>query len=250
MGDHQDGPSQSLATSTHLRTLIQQSPGVYLTRSVADKFTGADKEPQLPFLLKVLSLDKALPLQARPEKSPAQGLQFDGGESQTKVPDVAESPRPGVAIALSPTFESFIGFRPVSEIRSFLRDVKELRDIIGQEASEIGRFDNDEMLEEHLKGIFGQIFSKDKEEVQKATKSLLKRVRYEGDKALGEVGEKERLSYMVQKLWQQYPEDPGAFAAVFFMNYLVLKRGEGVAVPTNCIYAFLEGDAIEVSLAH
>ncbi|KAF3922009.1 hypothetical protein ABW20_dc0105468 [Dactylellina cionopaga] len=245
MGDHQNGPSKSLKTSVHLRTLIEQSPHSFLTRGIAEKFAGPENSPQLPFLFKILSFDKALPLQAHPHKSLAEQLQkqehIDNQGKNEKFVD--PNHKPEVAVALSHRFESFVGFRPVNEIKCFLRDVEELREVLGEDAN-IADIE-EHHLDKQLKEIFGRIFKKEKSIIESSAKKLLGRIRSDGSKALGEMGERDELAYVVQKVWKNYPGDPGLFAAVFFMNFVVLKRGEGVAVPPDCIHAYLEGDIIE-----
>jgi mannose-6-phosphate isomerase len=70
MGDHQNGPSRSVHSGTDLNTLIKSSPETFLGARVLQKF----KDAQLPFLFKVLSFDKALPLQSHPDKALGQKL--------------------------------------------------------------------------------------------------------------------------------------------------------------------------------
>ncbi|KAF3929141.1 hypothetical protein AA313_de0200272 [Arthrobotrys entomopaga] len=229
LGDHQNGPSKSLKTSVHLRTLIEQSPHIFLTNNIAERFPGPENSPQLPFLFKVLSLDRALPLQARSYGSLAEQLQRIPGNS-------------GVVLSLSPRFDSFVGFRPVDEIKCFLRDVEELREVMGEGISEISD------TNDSLKRIFGEIVKKEKTVIEQASKKLLGRIQMDGDKALGEMGERDELGYVVQKVWKSYPGDPGLFAAVFFMNFVPVKRGEAVAIPSDCVHAYLEGDIIECTL--
>ncbi|KAJ6261044.1 hypothetical protein Dda_3709 [Drechslerella dactyloides] len=246
MGDHQDGPSRSLKTSVHLRTLIEQSPAAYLNNSIAKKFPGPENSPQLPFLFKVLSFDKALPLGAHPHKSLAEQLEKERTqETQSDNQKVVNlNHKPQVALSLSPHFESFVGFRPADEIKAFLRDVVELREILEEEQSIIANL-NDANLDPQLREILCRLLKKDKLQVEKTTKKLLSRIQKQGNRALGEIGERDELADVVQKIWRYAPGDPGLFGAVFFLNFLTLKRGEGLAVPPGCIHTYIEGDIIE-----
>src|SRR5438105_15321161 len=70
MGDHQNGSSRSVMSGMDLLDLIKSSPEDFLGKSVLDKF----KDIQLPFLLKILSFDKALPLQSHPDRKSGQHL--------------------------------------------------------------------------------------------------------------------------------------------------------------------------------
>ncbi|KAK6544320.1 hypothetical protein TWF694_001020 [Orbilia ellipsospora] len=233
LGDHQNGPSKSLMTSVHLRTLIEQSPHIFLTNKIAERFTGPENSPQLPFLFKVLSFDKALPLQAHSHRSLAEQLQEISANSSDPPP------KPEVVVSLSPRFESFVGFRPIDEIKCFFRDVEEFREVMGEGFPRI--LDT----KDGLKQIFGEIFKKEKTAIEQFSKKLLGRIQMDGDRALGEMGQRDELGYVAQKVWKSYPDDPGLFAAVFFMNFVPLKRGEAVAIPSNCYHAYLEGDIIE-----
>merc|ERR1719222_427226 len=80
---------------------------------------------KLPFLLKVLSIQKALSIQAHPDRALAARL-------HRERPDVYKDPnhKPEISIALS-DFEAMCGFRPVDEIVDFLNTVPELRSIVG-----------------------------------------------------------------------------------------------------------------------
>ncbi|KAK6355150.1 hypothetical protein TWF696_004270 [Orbilia brochopaga] len=242
IGDHQNGPSRSLKTSVHLRTLIEQSPAAYLTTSITEKFPGPDNSSQLPFLVKVVSFDRALPLGAHPHKPLAEQLQQENQGKNEKFKN--PNHKPEAAIALSPRFESFVGFRPAEEIKSFLRDVEELRELLEEEQAIIANLD-DANLDPQLRAILGRFLKKDKLQVEKTAKKLLNRIQKQGNKALGEIGERDDLADVAQKVWKYAPGDPGLFGAVFFLNFLTLKRGEALVVPPGCIHTYIEGDIIE-----
>lgn len=131
LGDHKKGPSKSLKTGTPLRDLITGEPQSYLSKAVQQKFPGTDGAPQLPFLFKVLSFDKALPLQAHPDKSLAEKLMRQEHEEEGRNEQFVDpNHKPEVAIALSNDFSAFVGFRPVEEIQSFIKCVPELQDLV------------------------------------------------------------------------------------------------------------------------
>lgn len=79
--------------------------------------------PKLPFLLKVLSVDTALSIQAHPNKQHAEEL-------HANFPDVYKDPnhKPEMCIALT-KFEGLCGFRKLDEITHFLRNVPKLAEI-------------------------------------------------------------------------------------------------------------------------
>ena len=90
---------------------------------MAKEFSG-----QLPFLFKVLSINKALSIQAHPTKPHAEQL-------HKMAPDKYPDPnhKPEMLIVLK-DFEGFCGFRPFDEIRHFLSSVPELQAVVGQES--------------------------------------------------------------------------------------------------------------------
>lgn len=86
----------------------------------------AARTGQLPFLLKVLSVAKALSIQAHPDKALAERL-------HAARPDVYkdDNHKPEMAVALT-DFEAMCGFRPYSEIAQHLTtDYPELGKLVG-----------------------------------------------------------------------------------------------------------------------
>lgn len=251
-GDHPNGPARTVSTNELLSSLIAANPAAYLTPSVSNRFPN---DPQhLPFLFKVLSFNKALPLQAHPDKDLAARLkaqeQKETGKNETFVD---ENYKPEVAVALADGFEAFVGFRPVREIQAFVRCVPEVREVLGAGAGKNNYVDDfldvsDEKGEDSkrlLKAIFGQLLLAKPEAVSAASKKLLARVAREGNKAFGAMGDNQAMGNLVKKMMGDYPEDVGMFAATVFMNYVVLNKGEGIAVPENCIHVYLTGDIVE-----
>jgi len=80
-------------------------------------------------LFKVLSVAKALSIQAHPDKALA-------GRLHAARPDVYRDPnhKPEMALALTP-FEAMCGFRDVGEIAAHLDQCPELKGLLGDDAS-------------------------------------------------------------------------------------------------------------------
>lgn len=246
MGDHQNGPSKSIATGMQLHDLIQLSPEEFLGKSVVEKF----KDVQLPFLFKILSFDKALPLQSHPNRKPAEQLMKQEkkeswlGKNKTFVDP---NHKPEVAVVLSEMFQGFVGFRPIEEIQDFVRDVPELREAIGEENAKKFESLSSSTVERQLKETFGRVFDDEEKKASKLLSSFMNRVNTEGNKAFGKRGTEEKyLAEVARKLHQRYPGDIGLFGAIFFANLVVLKRGEGIAIQPDVIHAYVDGDVIEV----
>lgn len=125
MGTHAKGPSKISFPKECLGQLLSdwlRSNQWALGEAISDTYNG-----ELPFLFKVLSINKALSIQAHPTKSHAEAL-------HKAAPDIYRDPnhKPELAIAIS-DFEGFCGFRPFREIQGFVRDVPELAELVGEE---------------------------------------------------------------------------------------------------------------------
>ena len=124
MGTHSKGPSiisypPSLSGQS-LHSWLESNEWA-LGEEVAKTF-----DKKLPFLFKVLSINKALSIQAHPTKEHAQQLHK---ASPNNYPD--PNHKPEMAIALR-DFEGFCGFRPLDEVTRFISEVPELHHLIGQ----------------------------------------------------------------------------------------------------------------------
>jgi len=66
MGTHPNAPSLKKSTGENLKDIVSSNPDL-LTTGIAAKYHG-----DLPFLFKVLSIQKALSIQAHPDKKLAE----------------------------------------------------------------------------------------------------------------------------------------------------------------------------------
>jgi len=245
MGDHPNGMAHTL-DGTPLASLIECDPEAYLGSAVYQRF-GGDKH--LPFLFKILSFDKALPLQAHPDCALA-GRPVENGKAATGGNETFVGPnhKPEVAVTISETFEGFVGFRPVREIKTFLKIVPELRTLLSDHATVeafLAAPDDSDAARGHLKTMFAELLDANHTEIAAYSQQLLTHVERSEDDAIGDLGRRQGLARVIRKVLADYPEDVGMFAAVFFLNFVVLRRGQGIAVPADCIHAYLEGDVIE-----
>lgn len=88
MGTHVTLPSRQTSTNAPLATVLASSPERYLSQKIVDKYPNA-AQGQLPFLFKVLSIGKALSIQAHPDKALAEKL-------HRERPDVYKGKQPAV----------------------------------------------------------------------------------------------------------------------------------------------------------
>jgi mannose-6-phosphate isomerase len=224
MGTHPNGPSIVSESGISLKDYIEKHPQVLGEKS--RQLFGDD----LPYLLKVLSVNQALSIQAHPNKGHAEILFRDH-------PDVYKDPnhKPEMAIALS-DFEALCGFRPLEEIKHFLRSIPELASVIGENDTKALLDSNEANYHSALKGAFTSLMKASKDALAKELASL---------KAANLAkSTRDDVDELFLRLLQQYPGDVGCFV-IFFTNRIVLRPGEALFLGPNLIHAYLSGDCIE-----
>lgn len=253
MGTHPSNPSKDLTTKRTLLDLVQDNQAL-LSKDVSDKFG-----EKLPFLFKVLSIGKALSIQAHPNKKLAEQLHQKDSKN---YPD--DNHKPEMTIAITP-FDGLCGFRPLAEISHFLSTIPSLRKLVGeseaeefqsaikgQETSETSETSEDEKKNKKaLQKVFTALMNAKKEDVENASKELVASAEEEGDNFAGGGGpsnEGKELADLVIRLDKQFPGDVGLFVQ-FFLNYVKLEVGEAMFLKADDIHAYLSGDIIECMAA-
>ncbi|CAM9989700.1 unnamed protein product [Pylaiella littoralis] len=123
IGTHPSGPSNLLTNSGNLGPLLKDH-----LASEPEALGDIAHQRDLPFLFKVISINKALSIQAHPNKKLAERL-------HAERPDVYadDNHKPEMAVTLS-DFEALCGFRPFLEIIWNLHFYPELRALISLDA--------------------------------------------------------------------------------------------------------------------
>lgn len=236
MGTHVKGPS----VVAHPRELSGQLLSDWLKNNqwalgerVAKEFSA-----QLPFLFKVLSINKALSIQAHPTKSHAKQLHSSAPD---KYPD--PNHKPELIIALE-EFEGFCGFRPFEEIQRFVSTVPELQAIAGSENTDmftrVSATASVEERKEALKVVFTAAMTCDSEVTRAQLEGLVQRA--ERGTGCSDLPSQERS--LLTRLHGQFPGDIGCFC-VFFLNFLRLQPGESLFLAPNEPHAYLYGEVLE-----
>ncbi|KAM0134505.1 hypothetical protein ACHAP3_005398 [Botrytis cinerea] len=249
MGTHPSNPSKDLTTKRTLLDLVQDNQAL-LSKDVSDKFG-----EKLPFLFKVLSIGKALSIQAHPNKKLAEQLHQKDSKN---YPD--DNHKPEMTIAITP-FDGLCGFRPLAEISHFLSTIPSLRKLVGE--SEVEEFqsaikgqetseasEDEKKNKKALQKVFTALMNAEKEDVENASKELVASAE-EGDNFAGGGGpsnEGKELADLVIRLNKQFPGDVGLFVQ-FFLNYVKLEVGEAMFLKADDIHAYLSGDIIECMAA-
>lgn len=164
--------------------------------------------PTMGYLLKLLTVAKALSIQVHPDRTTAKKLH---AADPRHYPDDGDKPEMAVAIT---TFEAFCGFRPFSDSRCALENVG----LTGESTTQFIRMVLEWSTEE--RHLVYQRLGKD-------------------------MGQQQEMN-MFRRLQLQFPNDPGVLIASFLMNYVVLAPGQVLAIAPNEVHAYLSGDAIEL----
>ena len=239
MGTHPSLPSRDLATDRTLLDLISDNKAL-MGSEISTKY--GDK---LPFLFKVLSIAKALSIQAHPNKKLAGELH---AKDPKNYPD--DNHKPEMTIAITP-FEGLCGFRPLQEIAHFLKSVPPLRALVGEDASTsletTAANESSDLIssKSSLRAAFTALMSSPKEAVTAMSKELI---------SLAEASKispgpcttvtTSDMSVLLPRLNGQFPGDIGLFV-FFFLNYVRLAPGEAMFLKADDIHAYISGDIIE-----
>lgn len=246
MGTHPSLPSKDVETQRSLLDMVQDNQALMSTE-ISKKYG-----EKLPFLFKVLSIRKALSIQAHPNKKLAEQLHE---KDPKNYPD--DNHKPEMTIAVTP-FDGMCGFRPLKEISHFLSTVSSLRSLIGESAAKdfenavSGQETSDsekdvEKNKKALQAAFSTLMKIDKSTIASAAKELVASAEKEGEKFAGGGGPSnggKELADLVIRLNGQFEGDIGLFV-LFFLNYVKLEIGEAMFLKADDIHAYLSGDIIE-----
>ncbi|EXJ93911.1 phosphomannose isomerase type I [Capronia coronata CBS 617.96] len=220
MGTYPELPSYSLKTGEDLQEILNRNKDKLIGKTVVDKF-GSD----LPFLPKILSIAKALPLQIHPNKELSEKLHKEDPEKYTDP-----NHKPEIAVALG-KFEAFIGFKPLPDIEQLMK-LESLKQFLPQSGSQ--KFDN-----ETLREICRAMLKAPENTVAAAVKSLR-------STPVEQYGKQAYILDLIPRLEEQYGRsDNGNLIALVCMNYVILEAGSVVYIPADGIHAYLSGDIVE-----
>ncbi|PLB37232.1 mannose-6-phosphate isomerase pmi1 [Aspergillus candidus] len=250
MGTHPSLPSKDLETQRTLLDMVQDNQALMSTE-VSQRY-----ENKLPFLFKVLSIRKALSIQAHPNKKLAQRLH---ARDPQNYPD--DNHKPEMTIAITP-FEGLCGFRPLQEVSHFLNAVAPLRQLVGEQAAAQfesavkGSEDSEDVAvvqrnKDALRAVFTALMNASPESIETAAKELVAAA--EGSPATFATSattpetnpsDPAKLAAIAVRLNNQFPNDIGLFV-FFFLNFVELAPGEAMFLKADDIHAYISGDIIE-----
>ncbi|KAL4806682.1 mannose-6-phosphate isomerase [Aspergillus unguis] len=250
MGTHPSLPSKDLETQRTLLDLVQDNVAL-MSPEVSQRYGG-----KLPFLFKVLSIRKALSIQAHPNKKLAESLH---ARDPRNYPD--DNHKPEMTIAITP-FEGLCGFRPLAEIVHFLKAVAPLRGLVGGQVAAdfedaVRGSENSEDSEQTkknkaaLRKLFTSLMNSSSENIETAAKELVSAAQSSPDTFASLVNAPDtnptnaaELASIIVRLNEQFPNDIGLFV-FFFLNFVRLEPGEAMFLKADDIHAYISGDIIE-----
>ena len=234
LGAHDKAPSKIIledSRTVHLNKFIAEDPQRALGQRVALQ------SGQLPFLLKVLDVEKPLSIQVHPTKAEAEAgfaresalhIPLDSPERNYKD----DNHKPELMVALS-DFWLLHGFLPEAELNNVLKNVPEFHVLLGV-------FENGGYA-----GLYKHVMNMPPDEVDGILRPLAKRIRVKG-----KTGRLERssadywtASVVADRNRDQY--DRGIFS-IYFFNLVHLRRGQAIFQDAGIPHAYLQGQNIEL----
>ncbi|KIM42639.1 hypothetical protein M413DRAFT_444327 [Hebeloma cylindrosporum] len=237
MGTHPTSPSR-VRSSNGLLSSYFAGHADLIGRDVIEKFDAAGGN--LPFLFKVLSIEKALSIQTHPDKKMAEEL-------HAQRPDIYKDPnhKPELAIAITP-FRALCGFRPLPEIAAYLNSTPEFRALIPPTITDkfiaLSQSSNPTGPEEKsaLKDLFASLMTANENTYKEQLGALI--ARYQSGST--NRGEDDDVVQLILRLDSQFPGDIGIFCA-FMLNYVHMNPGDAIFLGAGEPHAYISGECME-----
>lgn len=250
MGTHPKSPSRLFKPDTNLADHLASNPSL-IGDNVIKQFAASDGN--IPFLFKVLAIEKALSIQTHPDKKTAERL-------HAEQPDIYKGPpiprsvnfwvfiaaqidanhKPEMAIALTP-FTALCGFLPLPNIATFLCVTPEFSSLIPPAivsqfltiaSSETPTGPTEKAA---LRDVFSALMTAEESKVETELTKLTRRYND------GQEKEQERqIKDLVLTLDKQFPGDIGVFCA-FVLNYVKMQPGEAIFLGAGEPHAYVSG---------
>lgn len=238
-GAHPQGPAHVLDAQNRpvsdLLTVIDSDPVFALGAGCTAEFGR-----RLPFLLKYLSAEEPLSLQAHPsaaqaregfDRENAQGVPLDASDRNYKDP----WHKPELIVAVT-DFDALAGFRDPGRTIELLRalQISELDPFLGMLAGQPDR--------EGLRALFTTWLTLPESSIRALVPAVLAAA-VGALEAGGTPFVKELRT--VLELGEMYPNDPGVLASLL-LNRVSLSPGQGLYLPAGNLHAYLRGTGVEI----
>jgi mannose-6-phosphate isomerase len=234
IGAHSSDPSVLLAGDGGryaLDALIAADPERVLGASVHQRFG-----PRLPFLLKVLAIDRPLSLQVHPSAERARAV-FAGEASALGGHRYVDGwPKPELLVAVEPV-EALCGFRPVAEVAQLLA-------LAGADPLLAALRSADPVAAQPMTALLRALLSWPADQRGELVTGLEKGATHALDHAGPDPAEAAALEWL-RRLAKQFPGDP-LVAAPLLLELVWLAPGEVLFVPAGTPHAYLHGVGVEI----
>jgi mannose-6-phosphate isomerase len=216
-----------------IKDLFSLNPERFLGHSHLSVFGSQSEryQTEMAFLLKLLSVDKAISIQAHPNQTLSEKL-------HAARPDIYrdETHKPEIGVALDDNVASCFGFLGREKLSANMNENKVLGEYFEYEH---GSTVCDETYLK--KAIHKLLFELDKDQ------SLLEKTLCELEAEISHLSAERRTEH--QKLFltlvAQYGRDDVGLIFIFFFNILRLKKGEALLSIPDEPHAYLSGDIVE-----
>jgi len=234
LGTHAAGTATVVDGDTPLDVWLAAHPKS-VSRAERDAFG-----PTLPFLLKLLSADQPLSLQAHPSRSEAQAG-FDAEQARGLAPDDPDRnfrddwPRPEMLVALTP-FEALNGFRDPAHTLALFDAIGADEEVMRPTLGPLRYRDGSAALAE----VFLDCLTLDG-----TRRAMLNEVLASAVKHVDDDGEAGRFARLAVTLDEFHPDDPSLLAALM-LNHVQLAPGQALHLGPGVLHSYLRGTGVEI----
>lgn len=231
MGAHPGAPSRLAGEAGTLTELIAADPRRMLGPAVARRF-----DDTLPFLLKVLAVERPLSLQAHPDLAQAaagfadeeaRGIPLDAPERNYKD----RNHKPEQICALTP-FTGMCGFRPVRETAELMAELA---------APVLCGYAERLVATSGLREVVTAFLTMPARAIGKLLAGLLPAF----ERVAGKDGPWQQVAGSLVALAAEYPGDRGVIVALL-MNLVNLQPGESMYLSAGVPHVYLSGTGVEI----
>jgi len=227
IGDHPKAPADILVEGKKqsLAEMIANYPKEILGKKVVKKFG-----KRLPFLLKVLSINRALSIQAHPDKKLAQILHQKDPQN---YPD--DNHKPEIAIAID-ELSAVVGLKEINEIKNVFDYYEELYSLLDKKSAADLRSLISRSDDRLLKKIYSEIIFSNENSLKQCILSLTQKIIEKPNRT--------KIEQLFLDQYEIYGIDVGLISILLF-NQVKLKSSEAIFTPAGIPHAYLKGNIIE-----
>ena len=246
IGAHAKAPSiaETAAGDEPLDAWIAEAPEAMLGAAVKTRFGG-----RLPYLFKILDVDKMLSIQAHPTLVQArsgfareneQGIRLEA--SQRNYKDDNHKPEIGVALT---EFWMLHGFRPLEQIARIFRETPEIGGLMPEFSQRVAAAGHDHAVRRQLlRELYSHAMTMPQEQVDRLLNPLIARLLAKPPE------DKECADYWALRAAENFPlpdgsRDRGIFS-VYLLNLIHLYPGQATFQPAGVLHAYLQGVNVEL----